>query len=190
MSRADTPTDAELLRAFAAGDRAVAAQLVARLAPRALAVARRLLADPAEAEDVTQEAMMRLWKMAPDWQEGGAQVSTWLHRVTVNLAMDRLRRRGRGVALDAIAEPESPAPQVVEAMIQGDRMAALETALATLPDRQRAAVVLRHIEGLSNPEIAARLEVGVEAVESLTARGKRRLAQLLAGRRAELGYER
>lgn len=195
MSRADTPTDAELLRAFAAGDRAVAAQLVARLAPRALAVARRLLADPAEAEDVTQEAMMRLWKMAPDWQartaqEGGAQVSTWLHRVAVNLAMDRLRRRGRGVALDAIAEPESPAPQVVEAMIQGDRMAALETALATLPDRQRAAVVLRHIEGLSNPEIAARLEVGVEAVESLTARGKRRLAQVLAGRRAELGYER
>lgn len=189
MSRPDTPSDEDLLRAFGAGDREAAAALVQRLAPRVLALARRLLTDAAEAEDVTQEAMMRLWKMAPDWQEGGAQVSTWLHRVAVNLAVDRLRRRGRGVALDTIAEPEAPAPQAVETMIQADRMSALDAALSSLPDRQRAAVVLRHIEGLSNPEIAARLEVGVEAVESLTARGKRRLAQLLAGRRAELGYE-
>jgi RNA polymerase sigma-70 factor (ECF subfamily) len=53
-----------------------------------------------------------------------------------------------------------------------------------------AAVVLRHLEGLTNPEIAVQLGIGVEAVESLTARGKRRLAQLLEGRREELGYER
>jgi RNA polymerase sigma-70 factor, ECF subfamily len=68
-------------------------------------------------------------------------------------------------------------------------MAALAAALATLPDRQREAVVLRHIEGLSNPEIAEILQIGVEAVESLTARGKRGLAAALSGQREALGYE-
>ena len=58
-----------------------------------------------------------------------------------------------------------------------------------LPERQRQAVVLRHIEGLSNPEIAQVLGIGVEAVESLTARGKRALAAELAPRRSELGYD-
>lgn len=183
------PSDEALLIAFAAGDAAAARLLVGRLAPRVLALARRLLQDPAEAEDVTQEALLRLWRIAPAWQAGGAQPATWLHRVAVNLATDRLRRRHRGVALDTIGEPEDDAPSAAEAMMQGDRLAALDAALAALPDRQRAAVVLRHLEGLANPEIAVLLDVGVEAVESLTARGKRRLAQLLAGRRAELGFE-
>ena len=57
-----------------------------------------------------------------------------------------------------------------------------------LPERQRQAVVLRHIEDLANPEIAGIMDISVEAVESLTARGKRALAAILAGRRAELGY--
>jgi RNA polymerase sigma factor (sigma-70 family) len=68
-------------------------------------------------------------------------------------------------------------------------LAALQAALALLPERQRQAVVLRHIEGLGNPQIAEVLDLGVEAVESLTARGKRALSALLAGRRAELGYD-
>ena len=68
-------------------------------------------------------------------------------------------------------------------------MAALQAALASLPERQRQAVVLRHIEGLTNPEIAEIMEIGVEAVESLTARGKRALAAALSGQRDALGYE-
>jgi len=71
--------------------------------------------------------------------------------------------------------------------LQAERLSALDTALATLPDRQRQAVILRHIEGLANPDIAAVLEISVEAVESLTARGKRGLANALAGRKEELG---
>lgn len=63
-------------------------------------------------------------------------------------------------------------------LIEADRMAALQTALNNLPDRQRQAVVLRHIEGLTNPEIGQIMEIGVEAVESLTARGKRALATI------------
>ena len=183
-----TDSDEALLLRFGAGDATAARLLVARLAPRILRLAQRLLQDPAEAEDVTQEALLRLWRIAPDWQPGGAMPSTWLHRVAVNLATDRLRRR-RGVALDTIEEPDDPAPSAVDGLMTGDRLRALDQALAMLPDRQRAAVVLRHLEGLTNPEIAVQLGIGVEAVESLTARGKRRLAQLLADRREELGYE-
>lgn len=181
--------DAALLSRYGAGDAAAARALVARLGPGVLALARRLTGDTAEAEDITQEAMLRLWQIAPRWQAGQAAPASWLHRVTVNLAIDRLRRR-RGVALDAIAEPAAPDPPPSEALIDADRARALEAALAQLPERQRIAVVLRHIEGYANPEIAALLDIGVEAVESLTARGKRRLADLLAPRRDELGYDR
>lgn len=162
--------------------------LLDRLAPPVLRLARRLLDDQAEAEDITQEAMVRLWQIAPEWQTGAAQPATWLYRVAFNLATDRLRRR-RGVALDSVAEPVHPAPAALDGMIAADRARALDQALAELPERQRVAVVLRHIEGLANPEIAEVLGVGVEAVESLTARGKRRLTEILSGRRAELGFE-
>jgi RNA polymerase sigma factor (sigma-70 family) len=180
-------TDEALLVLYANGDPAAARSLTLRLGPLAYRVAMRMLRDTAEAEDVAQEALLRLWRIAPDWRQGEAKVSTWLYRVVSNLSTDRLRRR-RGVALDAVAEPEDGRPSAVEVLIETDRATALETALAALPDRQRQAVVLRHLEGLSNPEIAEVMEIGVEAVESLTARGKRTLSALLAGRREELGY--
>lgn len=186
---AETPDEALLARA-AQGDGRAARLLTERLAPRALGFAARMLADRAEAEDVTQEAMLRLWRMAPNWEPGRAQVSTWLYRVVANLCTDRLRRRRRtGASIDCVPEPADDAPGAVQGLIEADRAAALEAALAALPDRQRQAVILRHLEGLTNPEIAAVMDIGVEAVESLTARGKRALAARLAGRREELGYD-
>ena len=186
----DLPDEALLLR-YAQGDRVAARVLVLRLSPRVLGYAARLLGDRAEAEDVAQEALLRLWKIAPDWRSGEAQVSTWLYRVVTNLVTDRQRARARrrAGALDEVPEPADAAPGVVAHLIEADRMAALEAALAQLPERQRQAVVLRHLEGMSNPEIAQVLEIGVEAVESLTARGKRALTAILAGQRADLGYE-
>lgn len=184
-------SDETLLVLYANGDPEAARALTARLAPRALGYATRLLGDRAEAEDVTQEAMLRLWRVARDWRSGEAQVSTWLYRVVTNLCTDLRRARVRrpGVALEEAPEVASTGPSAVSAMIEADRMAALNAALAQLSERQRQAVVLRHIEGLPNPEIAAIMGLGVEAVESLTARGKRALAAILAGRKAELGYE-
>jgi RNA polymerase sigma-70 factor (ECF subfamily) len=93
------------------------------------------------------------------------------------------------VALDTVPDPEDGAVPVEARLQDALRLSALEAALTELPDRQRQAVVLRHIEGLTNPEIAAVMEIGVEAVESLTARGKRALSALLSGRKADLGYE-
>ncbi len=180
-------SDEALLVLYGNGDGGAARALTLRLAPLALRVAQRMLNDRAEAEDLAQEAMLRLWRIAPEWRQGEAKVSTWLYRVVTNLATDRLRRR-RGVGLDEAPEIPDGAASALERMIEDDRAQALELALAQLPARQRQAVVLRHLEGMSNPEIAAAMEIGVEAVESLTARGKRALAALLSGRRAELGY--
>ena len=181
--------DAALLIAFANGDAEAARLLARRLLPRTLSQAQRMLGDRADAEDVAQEAMMRLWRIAGEWRQGEAQVSTWLYRVTVNLCTDRLRRRKRSVPLDAVAEPLDAAPSVTARMHTEARAKALSEALAQLPPRQAEAVALRHLEGLSNTEIAVVMEIGVEAVESLTARGKRGLAAILAGRREELGVD-
>ncbi|MDA5094114.1 RNA polymerase sigma factor [Aliiroseovarius sp. KMU-50] len=181
-------SDEALLILYGNGDPSAAQILTARLAPRVLGYASRLLGgDRAEAEDVTQEAMLRLWKQAPNWRQGEAKVTTWLYKVVSNLCTDRLRKR-RSVDIDAIEEPADEAPSVVDGMMQRDRAEALQDALMQLPERQRIAVSLRHLEGASNPEIADVLEISVEAVESLTARGKRALAAALAGRREELGY--
>jgi len=180
--------DEALLIAFGNGDRAAARILADRLMPRILGFASRMLGDRAEAEDVAQDAMLRLWRVADEWRQGEAKVSTWLYRVTANLCTDRIRRR-RTVALDSVAEPPDGQPAVVAAMADRQRLEALNAALLELPERQRQAVVLRHIEGLSNPEIAEVLGIGVEAVESLTARGKRGLTAILSGRREELGYD-
>ena len=88
-----------------------------------------------------------------------------------------------------MAEPEDGAASVEAQLQERARVDALQEALNALPERQRQAVVLRHIEGLANPEIAAIMDVNIEAVESLTARGKRALKAALEGRKDELGYE-
>ena len=194
MDRADPPAethaarqaDAALLARYAAGDAAAARALVARHLPRLLGFARRMLGDATEAEDVAQEAMLRLWRIAPRWRAGEAQASTWLYRVTANLCTDRLRARRGGGELPDLADPT---PGALAGLMAADRAAALEAALADLPERQRQAVVLRHLEGLSNPEIAEIMDSGLEAVESLIARGRRALAARLSPQRAELGYD-
>ncbi len=183
--------DETLLVLYARGDADAARLLMQRLLPRVLGYAARLLSDRAEAEDVAQEVMLRLWRVAPDWRRGEAQVATWVYRVATNLCTDRLRGRARrrSMPLDEAPEPVDATRGAEAGLIETDRMVALQRALDHLPDRQRQAVVLRHIEGLTNPQIAEVMDIGTEAVESLTARGKRALAAALAGQRTALGYE-
>lgn len=187
----DALSDDALLMLYARGDADAARVLTGRHLGRVYGFAARLLGDRAEAEDVGQEAMLRMWRVAGAWRSGEAQLSTWLYRVTLNLCTDRQRsaRRRPTEALDLVAEPADTRADTEAALMQRERAAALEAALATLPDRQRQAVVLRHIEGLTNPEISEIMGVGVEAVESLTARGKRALTAALADRKSALGLE-
>jgi RNA polymerase sigma factor (sigma-70 family) len=182
-------SDADLLAEFAGGDRGAAMVLTQRLTPRVMGQAYRMLGNRAEAEDVAQDAMMRLWKIAPDWDADRAQITTWLYRVVANLCTDRLRKSGRGVSLDAIEEPSDPRKSAAQDMQDTARSAALHSALADLPDRQAQAVALRHLEELGNPQIATIMDTNVRTVESLIARGKRALIAKLSGRKDELGYD-
>jgi len=181
-------SDDALMVLYANGDQDAARMLTQRHAPRVLSLSKRLLWDGVEAEDVAQEAMLRLWRTAPEWRQGEAKVSTWLYRVASNLCTDRLRKK-RGTALDDVPEPMDDAPSVVENMTASDRENALEWAMSQLPERQKLAVTLRHIDELGNPEIAQIMDITVEAVESLNARGKRTLAKLLLDQKETLGLE-
>jgi RNA polymerase sigma-70 factor (ECF subfamily) len=189
MPDPDLRPDDDLLAAYASGDAGAAARLAKRHAPRILAVATRMLADRVEAEDVTQETLLRLWRIAPEWQAGRAQVSTWCYRVAANLCTDRLRKRARSQPLEETFDMPDGAPGVVHDIHQAQRRTALEDALQQLPERQRLAVILRHIQDLSNPEIAETMEISVEAVESLTARGRAMLARLLGPRKEALSHD-
>jgi RNA polymerase sigma-70 factor (ECF subfamily) len=181
----EAEAEAELLARFAAGDQSAARVLTERFLPLALRHAWRVLGDEAEAEEVAQEAMLRLWRQAPDWRAGEAKVSTWLYRVTRNLCIDRIRRRRGSANVDDLPEPTDPAPSVLERLSASEEMKGLARAILALPDRQRDALVMRHFDGASNPDIAERLGCSVEAVESLLARARRQLQRDLGPARPE-----
>ena len=136
--------DVELLARFAQGDRTAAQVLTARLAPFVFTQAFRMLGDRAEAEDVTQDSLLRLWHAAPDWQPGQAKVTTWLYRVTSNLCIDKLRRRKRHSG-EELPEMPDDRPDMERRLQDRARAQALRAALGDLPDRQKQAMVLRHL---------------------------------------------
>lgn len=170
--------DAELVARVGRGDRVAARTLIGRHSPKMLALARRMLSDPAEAEDAVQEAFMRLWTHAARWRPGQAKFETWLYRVTLNKCYDRLRRRPTA-RLDEAAEVADPAPGPEASLQSADLSEQIEAALRALPERQRAAIQLCHYQDCGNIEAAEILGLSVEALESLLARGRRTLRSLL-----------
>jgi RNA polymerase sigma-70 factor, ECF subfamily len=172
--------DADLLKRAGAGDTAAAEALVRAHMRRVVGLARRLLGDAAEAEDVAQDVFLQVWRNAAKWRDGEAKFSTWLHRVAVNACYDRLRKRGRWVGEDAATEIADPAPHPAQQILGVQRAQRVKDALMTLPERQRAAITLCHFEEMSNAEAAGVLEISIEALESLLARGRRSLKAALA----------
>ncbi len=179
--------DIELLRRVGEGDRDAAQVLVDQHLGRILNYAYRMLGDAAEAEDVAQESFLRLWRTLDTWR-AEAPLIHWLHRVAYNLCIDRLRRR-RPVSLDAAPEPLDPSDGPANTLHRIEIADAVAQAIARLPDRQRAAVVFVHQEGLNNIETAELMGISVEAVESLLARGRRTLRKTLEALRPELKGE-
>jgi RNA polymerase sigma-70 factor (ECF subfamily) len=171
--------DEALLARVAEGDPAAARALVARKLPRLMSLGVRMLGEASEAEDMAQEAFLRVWKQAPRWRPGAAKFDTWLHRVALNLCYDRLRRR-REVTTDEPPEQVDPAPSAEQGLAAQETSRRVAEALQRLPDRQREAIVLCHYQELGNIEAAAVMGVSVEALESLLGRGRRTLRAALA----------
>lgn len=169
--------DQALMERVSKGDAQAFQQLVDSGTDRVLSIARRMLGDDIEAEDVAQEVFLRLWRQADRWEGGRAQVSTWLYRVTVNSCIDRLRAR-REDTVEELPEVSREATQQ-QTLEEYDLQKYVEMALQNLPERQRMALVLFHYENLSMNAVAEAMDASVEAVESLLARGRRALKKSL-----------
>jgi RNA polymerase sigma-70 factor (ECF subfamily) len=173
-------SDDGLLARVAEGDRRAYALLMDRHIDRAFGLARRVLNNRSDAEDVVQDAFLKVWQKAGQWQPGRAQFSTWLYRVVVNRCLD-LKRKPMATALDQVAEQSDDRPDAYEDIAARQRQARIAAAVGQLPERQRAAIALSYTAGLSNAAAAATLEISVKAFESLLVRAKRELRERLAG---------
>lgn len=168
--------DLELMRRIGDGDANAYRVVSDRHMQAILRYATRLLGERAEAEDVTQETFLRLWTTAATWQPN-ARVNTWMHRIAHNLCIDRIRRRrGDPTETEIVDDQHQPSDLVM----RRELATTVEQALSALPERQRAAVVLVHYQGMTNPEAADVIGVGVEALESLLSRGRTTLRTMLA----------
>lgn len=172
--------DATLLGWASEGDRRAFDELAARHLPMLYRVALRITGQPAEAEEVAQEAMLRLWQHAARFDPEQGRLSTWLHRIVANLAIDRMRR-ARTAPLQVAEMVPDPNPGPEAAVEERQRRARLTAALEELPPRQRAALALSYDQGLSGAEAAAALSVSTRALEGLLRRARRFLSARLHG---------
>ncbi len=177
--------DAVLLEQVAKGDVAAFSTLVDRHLSAVLAVARRMLRDDAEAEDMAQEAMLRLWRSSDRLEIGAYGARPWLRRVVSNLCIDRVRAGRNTSVVDEVPDEGQPADQV-QALERQQASRRVDEALKSLPERQRLALVLFHYEGLSQIEIGKTMGISDEAVESLLSRARRALKSSLASEWREL----
>lgn len=180
--------DQEFARRIASGEAAAMREAVDEFLPQIHATARRMLRNDADADEITQETFLRVWKNVGSWVPKGARLRTWIVRIAMNLCYDRLRKKGHGTSLPLDDAPETmdDAPSAVETISVQDRSAQVEMAVSALPDRQRAAIQLVHFDEMSNIEAASIMDVSVDALESLLARGRRSLKAALLGQRDEL----
>jgi RNA polymerase sigma-70 factor (ECF subfamily) len=179
-------SDEALVERAGRGDKAAASALVARHTDKIYAVCFRTLRNRSAAEDATQETFLRLWVNASKWRPKGAKFETWLYRVAMNICLDQLRRKKREAPEEAAPERADAAPRQDDQLLAGERRLAVDAALETLPDRQRAAITLCHYQELSNIEAAEIMGVSVDALESLLARGRRALRDRLLPMRESL----
>lgn len=173
-------TDEALAARLVLADRTAFAMLVTRYLDRTVAVAQRILLRRAEAEDVAQEVFLKLWQSPALYVPTKSRFSTWLYRVTVNRALD-VTRRVRPASLpdlmDAGFDIPDGAPSAFEQVNRQERAQALAAAVASLPERQRAALALSYHRELSDGEAAAVMAVGLKAYEALLVRARRSLRE-------------
>ncbi len=171
-------SDEALMSRLRAGERLAFTALLERHLKAVAGFSFRMLGDTAEAEDVAQETFLRLWRYRQKWRPE-AKLRTWLFRVARNLCIDRFRRKE--IVTDQIPEQIDPRGGQSADLQQTQTAALVNSAMARLPERQRAAVALVYHQDLTNIEAAGILGVSVDALESLLSRGRRGLKKRLDG---------
>jgi RNA polymerase sigma-70 factor (ECF subfamily) len=177
--------DARLMLALCAGDGAAFDQLFRRWSAPLLRYLERMLGDAAAAEELVQEVFLRVHGARERYQPQ-ARFSTWLYRIATNLALNELRRPRRRRPHASLDEPEAPElaadPPAAEGQLDASRLSQrVVQELAALPERQRAALCLAAVEGLSYAEIAGALEISESAVKALVHRARVTLADRIGG---------
>ena len=181
----EEPTDEALILRVASGDRTAFALLVKRHGLRYRALACRYLDDVARAEDLVQEAFVKLWTHAHKFDESKAKFTTWFHRVVVNRCLDEKRRR----KVDPLPEGFDQAddrPDAEAGLAEESGRARLRAALDVLSERQRMAVTLSYFDGLSNIEAADVMDMNLKAYESLLVRSRAKLREQLQSDKQQL----
>lgn len=173
---AGSETDEALMALVAARNQRALRVLMDRHMARVIGLAERVVGANAEADDIGQEAFLRVWNHAQSFTPETARFTTWLYRIVMNLAIDRRRRRPHE-DIEAASNVPSPEPMPVTQVLTDERSRIVERALAALPDRQRAAIALFHMEGLSGREAAKVMELSEKAFESLLTRARSALKQ-------------
>lgn len=172
-------TDAALMARVVARDPVAFRSIVDAHAIALRRIGYRMLGDATEAEDVAQEAFLRLWNHAARWRATGSGIGAWLNRVVMNLCLDRLRRR-RFTSDEAVPERADESPNADAVMEDDQERAAIVKCINALAERQRAAIVLTYYEGLSNIMAADALDMNIKAFESLLHRARQTLRELLS----------
>jgi RNA polymerase sigma-70 factor, ECF subfamily len=170
--------DKDLLDRLALGDESAFRALVVRHIDRAYAIALRIVGNAADAEDVVQDTMLKVWTHRGQWQHGRAKFSTWLYRVVSNRCID-LHRKPRTENVDAVPEVADKQPDASSVIERNEMTDLLEAAMQRLPEQQRIAVIFSYHENMSNGDIAEVMDTTVSAVESLLKRGRAQLRELL-----------
>lgn len=181
----DHTSDDDLMLGVRLQDQAAFAILVRRHEQRAALLAQRLLRNAIEAEDVVQDAFVRVWRGSSGFRPDQAPFAAWFHRIVVNLSIDRLRRRRIGlVSVDELADRPDTEPQADDRLIDWQTSQNVALALRALPPQQQAAIALFYYEDRPAADVAALMGLSLAATESLLARGRRslktRLREMLA----------
>lgn len=171
-------SEKQLMQAVAAGDPEAFREIILRHQQVAWNTAYRFLRDPMEAEDIVQETFLRIFKAAPRYQPR-AKFRTYLYRILTRLCIDHARKKNP-LLVDSIADLAHSAPGPLEDLIFDEREAEVHAHLDVLPPNQKAAIILKHFEGLSYAEISQVMGITQKAVERLLSRARSTLQNQLS----------
>lgn len=175
----DEPSDERLMAKVVDRDDGAFRLLAGRHLGRLLRLAQRLLGDAALADDIAQEALVRLWTHADRWRPERSRLTTWLHAIVYRLCVDWLRDRGQWSSEEVSPETESPGPGALEALTRAAELRQLADALRSLPPRHRAALTFHYYEDLSGQEAAEVMGIGLRAYWSLLHRAREAVRERL-----------